>query len=77
MIKRILIGLGGRPYTPVAIERAVTLAQRHEAGLTAVTMVKREQLISPCGTPGCFQTEAVEALSLPVRLRILKFMSAF
>jgi nucleotide-binding universal stress UspA family protein len=60
MIKRILIGLGGTPYTPVAIERAVTLAQRYEASLTAVTMVKREQLVSPSGTPGCFQADAVE-----------------
>ena len=61
MIKRILIGLGGTPYTRVAIERAVTLAQRYEASLTAVTMVKREQLISPSGIPGCFQAEADKA----------------
>ena len=61
MIKRILIGLGGTPYTPVAVERAVTLAQRYEAGLTAVTMVKREQLVSPSGTPGCFHAEAGKA----------------
>ena len=61
MIKRILIGLGGTPYTPVAIERAVTLAKRYEASLTAVTMVKREQLISPSGTSGCPQVGADKA----------------
>lgn len=46
MIKRILIGLGGTPYTPVAVERAVSLAQYHEASVTAVTVVRREQLVS-------------------------------
>jgi len=60
MIKRILVGLGGTPYTPVAIERAVTLAQRYEASLTAVTMVKREQLISPSRPSGVSQAGAVE-----------------
>ena len=28
MIKRILVGLAGTTYTPVAIERAITLAKR-------------------------------------------------
>jgi nucleotide-binding universal stress UspA family protein len=37
MIKRILVGLGGTPYTPVAIERAVALARNHGAFLTAIT----------------------------------------
>lgn len=66
MIKRILIGLGGTPYTPVAIERAITLAQRYGASLTAVTIVKREQLISPGGTPGCPQAEAIKGGRLHV-----------
>jgi len=61
MIKRILIALGGTPYTPVAIERAVTLAQRYEASLTAVTIVKREWLASLSGPPGCFQAHAGKA----------------
>jgi Ca2+-transporting ATPase len=33
MIKRILVGLGGTPYTPVAIKRAVGLAKRYEGRL--------------------------------------------
>jgi nucleotide-binding universal stress UspA family protein len=37
VIKRILVGLGGTPYTPVAIERAVALARHHGAFLTAIT----------------------------------------
>jgi nucleotide-binding universal stress UspA family protein len=43
MIKRILLGLGGTPYTSVAIQRAVQLAKRFEAEITGVTVsdVKR------------------------------------
>lgn len=39
MIKQILVGLAGTTYTPVAIERAVTLAQAHSAELTGVTVL--------------------------------------
>jgi nucleotide-binding universal stress UspA family protein len=38
MIKRILLGLGGTPYTSVAIRRAVGLAKRFEAEVTGVTV---------------------------------------
>jgi len=41
MIKRILVGLAGTTYTPVAIQRAVTLAQSHDAELTGVTVLDR------------------------------------
>lgn len=39
MIKRILLGIGGTPFTAVAIERAVELAARQHARLRAVTVV--------------------------------------
>ena len=39
MIKRILVGLGGTPYTPVSIAHAVLLAQEHDAELTGVTVL--------------------------------------
>lgn len=39
MIKRILLGLGGTPYTSVAIQRAVGLAKRFEAEITGVTVI--------------------------------------
>jgi nucleotide-binding universal stress UspA family protein len=39
MIKRILVGLGGTPYTPFAIPRSIELAQQHGAELTGVTVV--------------------------------------
>ncbi len=39
MIKRILVGLAGTTYTPVAIQRAVALAQAHDAEVTGVTVL--------------------------------------
>lgn len=55
MIKRILVGLTGTPYTAVAIRRAVELAQQQQARLTAVTVVDTTVLgrlaIMPGGVP--------------------------
>ena len=45
MIKRILLGLGGTPYTPVAIQRAVDLAQRYQAEVTGVTAVDMTRIM--------------------------------
>jgi nucleotide-binding universal stress UspA family protein len=39
MIKRILLGIGGTPFTAVGIEQAVEIASRNDARLTAVTVV--------------------------------------
>ena len=44
MIKRILLGLGGTPYTTVAIQRAVGLAKRFEAEITGVTVIDVSRL---------------------------------
>ena len=44
MLKRILVGLGGTPFTTVAAKRAAELAQAHEAHLTGVTVVDLERL---------------------------------
>jgi len=44
MIKRILVGLAGTTYTPVAIQRAVTLAQSHDAEVTGVTILDRSRV---------------------------------
>jgi len=44
MIKRILLGLGGTPFTDVAIERAVELAKVHGAMITGVTVVDTKRL---------------------------------
>jgi nucleotide-binding universal stress UspA family protein len=44
MIKRILLGIGGTPFTNVAIQRAVELCKIHKAQLTAVTVVDEQRL---------------------------------
>jgi nucleotide-binding universal stress UspA family protein len=46
MIKKILLGLGGTPYTSVAINRAIELAKRFEAEITGVTVVDVKRLAS-------------------------------
>jgi len=54
MIRRILLGLGGTPYTSVAIQRAIELAKRFEAEITGVTAVDIKGLshvgLVPTGT---------------------------
>ena len=44
MIKRILVGLGGTPFTKIAVKRAVELAQAHDAALTGVTVIDLDRL---------------------------------
>lgn len=46
MMKRILVGLAGTTYTPVAIERAVTLARTHDAEVTGVTVLDSRRVRS-------------------------------
>jgi len=44
MIKRILLGLGGTPFTTVAIKCAVELAKQFDAEITSVTVLNVERL---------------------------------
>ena len=44
MIKRILVGIGGTPFSAVATKRAIELAQAHGAELTGITIVDLERL---------------------------------
>lgn len=44
MMKRILVGLAGTTYTPVAIQHAVTLAKAHEAEVTGVTILNADRV---------------------------------
>jgi nucleotide-binding universal stress UspA family protein len=55
MIKRILLGLGGTPFTDVAIQRAVELSKLHGALITGITVVDTKSLkqvgpVPPGGT---------------------------
>lgn len=44
MIKSILVGLGGTPFTDVTIERAIELAHDHGALITDITVVNAKRL---------------------------------
>ena len=44
MIKRILVGLGGTPFTPTAIRYAVELAQVHQTEVLGITVIDRRRL---------------------------------
>ena len=44
MIKRILVGLGGTPFTPTAIRYAVELAQVHQTEVPRITVIDRRRL---------------------------------
>ena len=60
MIKRILLGIGGTPFTNVAIQRAVELCKIHEAQLTAVTVVDEQRLNRVGPVPAGAGATAVE-----------------
>ncbi|MCL4209209.1 MAG: universal stress protein [Phycisphaeraceae bacterium] len=44
MLKRILVGLGGTPYTLAAMQHALDLARRHQAETTGVTVLEASQV---------------------------------
>lgn len=44
MVKRILLGLGGTPFSLVAVKRAVEMAKNHKACILAVTVVNEKSL---------------------------------
>ena len=44
MVKRILVGLGGTPFTPTAICYAVELAQTHQAEVLGATVIDCRRL---------------------------------
>jgi len=50
-IKRILLGLGGTEYTPVAIRHAVELSRLHGAEVTGVTVTDESRIASSGPVP--------------------------
>jgi nucleotide-binding universal stress UspA family protein len=68
MIKRILLGLGGTPYTDVAIERAIELASDHGALITGVTVVdgKRLKKVGPVPPGGGAYAEKLREKRLEI-----------
>jgi nucleotide-binding universal stress UspA family protein len=68
MVKRILVGLAGTIYTPVAIRTALELAQQHGAELTGVTVVDVGRLAAtgPVPAGGAHYAEKVREHRLQV-----------
>jgi nucleotide-binding universal stress UspA family protein len=80
MIKRILIGLGGTPFTPIATQRAIELAKRHEAEVTGITVVDINRLErvgpAPIGGGG-YARRLGEQRIAETRKRIEESLTAF
>lgn len=80
MIKRILVGLAGTDYTPVAVQTALDLAKEHQAALTGVTIFDAEKLrlvgSVPIGASGA-ANQLREQRIAEVRERIEKVINQF
>lgn len=80
MIKRILVGLGGTPYTSAAIRQGVALAQSHGARLTAVSVVDPNRLTRVGSAPigaGAAAKELGEHRLIVTRQRIDEAIAEF
>jgi len=64
MIKRILVGLGGTPFTTTAIRYAVELAQVHQAEVLGVTVTDLRRLGALTKSSGSAQDAVREAQRL-------------
>lgn len=68
MIKRILLGIGGTPYSSAAIQRAVELADRFGAEVTGVTVVDLERMARVGLVPKGVLHEARRQSMISIRL---------
>lgn len=78
MIKRILVGLGGTPFTDVAIHQAVDLARRHAAAVVGVTVVdpKRLDRVGPVPLGGAVYAEKMRERRIAVTREALEATEA-
>jgi len=81
MIKRILVGLGGTPFTPTAIRYAVELAKVQQAELLGMTVTDRRRLGALAKSSGSAQdavleTQRLEKISTQQEQSIDEFESA-
>ena len=62
MIKRILVGLGGTPFTTVSTQCATNLAKIHQAQTTGVTVVDMAKLgkLGPVPAGGGFYGRRIQ-----------------
>jgi nucleotide-binding universal stress UspA family protein len=80
MVKRILVGLGGTPFTTVAVQRAVELARIHDAQLTGVTVVELNRLRKVGPVPpgaGAYAKRMADRRVEVTRERIAEAVAAF
>lgn len=80
MIKRILVGIGGTPFTSIAIQRAIELAQIHEAEVTGITVVDIDKLerIGPVGIGGDVYAQRIRDQRIKItRQRIEEVIGEF
>jgi nucleotide-binding universal stress UspA family protein len=80
MIKRILVGLGGTPFTTVAVQRAIELAGKHGASLTGVTVVDLARLQKVGPVPpgaGAYAHRMAERRIAITRERVEEAIGAF
>ncbi len=68
MIRRILVGLGGTPFTSAAIRYAVELAQVQQANVLGMTVIDRRRLAALHKASGTAQ-EAIQEMRLSMRYR--------
>lgn len=77
MIKRILVCLGGTPYTPVAIERAIKLAKRFEAEITGVSVIDVSRLSNLRAVGGKRTADELDHRIYLTRERIMEAIGRF
>jgi len=67
-VKRILVGLGGTDYTPVAIRHAIELSQHHRAEITGVTIMDESRVldVGPVPVGGAHAARALQEHRLEV-----------
>jgi len=76
VIKRILVGLGGTPYTSAAIQHAVELAKNLDAELTGVTAVNVKRLANVGPVPIGASHAAKETVARRIRVTRAKIEEA-
>jgi len=72
MIKRILVGLAGTPFTSVAIQRAVEVGRIHEAEVLGVTVIDRRRLGALMKTRDAAQDVVKESLRIQLSEQRMK-----
>lgn len=80
MIRRILVGIGGTPFTEVAIKRAMELALAHRATLTGVTVIDIDRLqnVGPVPLGGAAYAQKMAERRIAVtRERVEEAVQAF